>query len=78
MIRIEDHCCDCAVPAYPCRGASCPLRHVEVHYCDRCDEELVYDEIYETDDGQELCEYCHDALYGGDEYEETDIDDEED
>ena len=55
MVRIENHCCDCAVPGYPCRGNSCSLRHVEVHYCDNCDEEL--DEIYDVD-GEELCEEC--------------------
>lgn len=56
MVRIENHCCDCAVPGYPCRGAYCPLTRVEVHYCDKCDCEL-YDEIYEVDD-EELCEEC--------------------
>lgn len=55
MIRIENHCCDCAVPGYPCRGSSCPNRHVGVHYCDKCGEEI--DEIYEVD-GKELCEEC--------------------
>lgn len=51
----EDHCCDCAVPGYPCRGSSCPNRRVEVHYCDVCGEQL--DDIYEVD-GYELCEEC--------------------
>jgi hypothetical protein len=51
----EDHCCDCAVPGYPCRGSSCPNRRVEVHYCDVCGEQL--DDIYEVD-GDELCEEC--------------------
>ena len=55
MIRIENHCCDCEVPGYPCRGNACPNRHVEVHYCDQCGEEI--DEIYEVD-GEELCEEC--------------------
>ena len=36
-------------------GTSCPLRKVEVHYCDKCDEEI--DEIYDVD-GEELCEEC--------------------
>jgi hypothetical protein len=56
VIRIENHCCDCAVPGYPCRGISCPNRNVEVHYCDRCDTEL--EKIYEGDYGEELCEDC--------------------
>ena len=55
MTRIENHCCDCAVPGYPCRGSACPLTRVEVHYCDHCDEEI--DEIYDVD-GEELCEEC--------------------
>ncbi len=55
MIRIENRCCDCAVPAYPCRGDYCPLTRVAVHYCDECDAELF--EIYEVD-GAELCEDC--------------------
>lgn len=55
MVVIEDHCCDCAVPVYPCRGSSCPNRNVEVHYCDKCGCEL--EDIYEVD-GEELCEDC--------------------
>lgn len=55
MVRIENHCCDCAVPGYPCRGSSCPNRRVEVHYCDICDTEL--DDIYDVD-GREVCEEC--------------------
>ncbi len=59
--RIENHCCDCAVPAYPCRGSLCPNRRVEVHYCDRCGEEI--DEVFEDENGREFCEYCRDELY---------------
>ena len=55
MLRIENHCCDCAVPGYPCRGNACPNRNVEVYYCDKCGCEL--EEIYEVD-GEELCEEC--------------------
>lgn len=55
MIKLENHCCDCATPGYPCRGSACPLSQVEVHYCDNCGDEL--DDIYEVD-GEELCEYC--------------------
>jgi hypothetical protein len=54
MKRIENRCCDCATPGYPCRGSACPLTHLEVHYCDKCGDEL--DEIYDVD-GVELCEY---------------------
>lgn len=55
MVRIENHCCDCATPGYPCRGSLCPLTHVEVYYCDVCDYEI--DEVYDVD-GEELCEDC--------------------
>lgn len=55
MVRVENHCCGCASPAYPCLGSSCPNRRVEVHYCDNCGEEL--DEVYEAD-GKELCAEC--------------------
>lgn len=60
MLRIENHCCDCAVPAYPCRGELCPLTRVEVHYCDKCDCEL--EDIYDVDD-LELCEDCLKDLF---------------
>lgn len=55
MVKIENHCCDCASPGYPCRGSLCPLTHVEVYYCDKCGDEI--DEIYDVE-GEELCEYC--------------------
>ena len=55
MTKIENHCCDCATPGYPCIGNACHLRKVVVHYCDRCGEEL--DDIYDVDD-EELCEEC--------------------
>lgn len=57
MVRIENHCCNCAVPGYPCLGNTCKRRHVEVHYCDKCESELPDGEIYEVD-GEELCEDC--------------------
>ena len=60
MTVIENRCCNCAVPGYPCRGASCPSRHVPVHYCDRCGRELTEDEI--CDSGLDLCEDCLEEL----------------
>ena len=58
-IRIENLCCDCAVPGYPCRGENCPRRHVEVTYCDKCDPKCEYplDEVFDVD-GEDLCEAC--------------------
>ena len=55
MLKYENHCCDCAVPGYPCRGDACELRRVEVYYCDKCGCEL--EEIYDVGD-EELCEEC--------------------
>lgn len=62
MIRIENHCCDCAVPGYPCLGKYCERQHVEVHYCDRCGEEIPGGEIHEVD-GIEYCRCCYDEMY---------------
>lgn len=55
MKRIENHCCDCATPGYPCLGSACPLVRVKVYYCDKCGDEL--DEVYKVD-GDDLCENC--------------------
>lgn len=54
MKKITNDCCDCATPAYPCRGNACPLRNVEHYVCDECGEETT---LYEYD-GKQLCEYC--------------------
>ena len=56
MLVIEDRCCDCAAPGYPCRGSDCPNMHVKIHCCDICGEEIV-DDVYDVD-GDELCEEC--------------------
>ena len=61
MVKIENHCCDCAVPGYPCIGSACPLRRVEVHYCDRCGEQIDGDSY--DDCGTELCLTCREDLY---------------
>lgn len=56
MVRYENHCCDCAVPGYPCKGSACPLTRVPIWYCDKCKHEIE-DDVYEVDD-DELCEDC--------------------
>jgi hypothetical protein len=61
MLKIENHCCDCAVPGYPCRGPLCSYRNVEVYYCDVCREEIIGD-IYEVED-KNYCEYCLKKTY---------------
>lgn len=55
MRRVENHCCDCAVPGHPC-DPYCSLRHVEVWYCDECHDDICGD-VYEFD-GEDLCEEC--------------------
>ena len=57
MIKIENHCCDCAAPGYPCLGKFCSNMNVEVYYCDECKEEISGD-IYRVDGEEHLCEYC--------------------
>lgn len=57
MIKIENHCVDCGLP---CLGRACPNREVEVHYCDKCGEEV--EESFEVD-GEELCEDCLKDLF---------------
>ena len=61
MVRIENHCCQCAVPGYPCQGEACSLRHVRVYYCDRCKGEISRDsQVYKSEiDGKDLCEECY-------------------
>ena len=54
MRKIENDCCACATPAYPCRGNDCPNRNVPHFYCDRCGAET---KLYNYD-GEELCEEC--------------------
>lgn len=38
MIKYENHCCDCAVPGYPCMGSFCPTANIPVYYCDECND----------------------------------------
>ena len=52
--RIENDCCDCAAPAYPCLGDLCPRRRVPHFYCDKCGNESL---LYCYDD-MELCQDC--------------------
>lgn len=51
MIEIENHCVDCGLP---CIHSACPHSHVEVHYCDKCQENFADYIIWNT----ELCEDC--------------------
>lgn len=59
--RIENQCCDCATPGYPCLGDLCKRINVKVYFCDKCNaaenpEDLF---IYETKDADyDYCEDC--------------------
>ena len=55
MIKYENHCCDCAVPAYPCIGDGCPNMNVPVYYCDFCDNDTCAE--YDIE-GEHYCEDC--------------------
>lgn len=63
MIKYEDECCGCSVPAYPCLGSSCPNRNVPHYYCDNCGEEV--DEYWVIDDSanEYVCEDCLKLMY---------------
>lgn len=52
MIEYVNECCGCAVPGYPCIGASCPNRNVPRYRCDVCG---VGGDIYEVEDIGDLC-----------------------
>ena len=55
MIKYENHCCDCAVPGYPCVGKACPYVNVPVYYCDECNNETCAQ--YDIE-GSHYCEEC--------------------
>ena len=59
MIIYKDECCDCAVPGYPCLGDACSNRHVPHIYCDKCGEEIYYDEHgFDTSEEVHFCANC--------------------
>ena len=53
-IRTENRCVGCGIS---CKGNSCSNRNVEVYYCDECDEEISFDEVFRHE-GFDLCEAC--------------------
>lgn len=54
MKRIESACVSCG---FPCLGRACPNYEVDRFYCDKCNDEIDIDEVYEVD-GDDLCEDC--------------------
>lgn len=57
--RIENDCCDCATPGYPCRGELCHRRNAVHIYCDNkeCDVDITNETKYFIDD-EVYCEEC--------------------
>ena len=60
MIRYENHCCECAVPGYPCEGKSCSQINVPVYYCDFCDNDTCAE--YDID-GEHYCKEHAEELF---------------
>lgn len=58
MKKIENECCGCSVPAYPCMGDSCPNRHVLHYFCDKCKQEFEPEALFVNEDDEELCIEC--------------------
>lgn len=54
-IKYENQCCDCAVPAYPCKESDCPLLRVPIYYCDYCG--CNCNSLYDIE-GEQYCEDC--------------------
>ena len=57
MIRVENGCVGCP-DGSGCLGHSCPVRRIEIRYCDVCRCEISDDEEYYLVDGEEICEDC--------------------
>ena len=45
MRYIENQCCGCATPGYPCIGEACSLRQSEVIICDYCGKEIEINDL---------------------------------
>jgi hypothetical protein len=55
MKQITDECVSCGLP---CLGNSCPNVNVVRWYCDDCGDEVEPEELYVTEDDEELCQDC--------------------
>lgn len=56
-VVVNNECCHCAVPGYPCLGDSCTKRNVKTYFCNECKRDYEPEELYVTPDG-DLCEEC--------------------
>lgn len=58
-IKVENECCNCAVPSYPCLGNSCQNRNVPYVYCDLCGKEMNdNEEQYDLSVDYHICDKC--------------------
>lgn len=53
---VEDDCCGCASPGFPCEGASCRFKTI-TYICDECGDEVRQGELYQYG-SEQLCKYC--------------------
>ena len=60
-VVFEDNCLDCP-PELGCMGDACPNRREAHYFCDKCDEEVSPEGLYEVDD-EDLCENCLKDLF---------------
>lgn len=67
MIKIENHCVGCTDIGLHCIGSACSYRRVEVIYCDKCRNEIGYDEDYVEEGDEHYHTDCYEELFGGDE-----------
>lgn len=58
MKKYEDECLGCTTLGLRCQGDTCVNRNVVRYYCDRCKWEYEPEELYVTDDDEELCTDC--------------------
>ena len=56
MIKFEDECVGCP-PELGCLGNACSYRNVPHFYCDKCDDEVDYKDLYEYE-GKDVCKHC--------------------
>lgn len=61
MCKLKDECIGCP-PELGCAGNACKYKNVPVYFCDLCGAEIE-DDVYEDDDGHDLCEDCLKEMY---------------
>lgn len=57
MIEYENECVGCP-KEMGCFGSTCPMVNVPHIYCDKCGDEMYYDEVYSDESYEHLCESC--------------------